>query len=572
MERLAMALSERGCRAEVVAGYSPEEWRRLMSSGALGRLRARSRAILGFPVIASLDAFRGGNKTIVATTNPFFLPFVLILSKAIHGRTVIALLYDLYPEALEASGTRRFPGIAASVCGWLNRFVLSNADGVVFIGKQMAAHIRGRYSDPRKQMVAETGAMLREHEGVSPGGRAEAGWLLSYVGNLGRVHDWHTVAEALPKIVSENVKLVCAASGPGVELWKKVSRNLSGESVEFVGPLGDQAWCELLAKTDVSLVTLRSEAVFTSIPSKLFSAMAAGCAIVAVAPRGSDLAEVITRHRCGRVVAPGDALGLVTALDDLFRDPQELKRCQAVARDAVASHYDISRLAERWEGFLEEARQTRLPGSGYRSVSRLLDLLVAPAMLALTLPLFVVIGLSIFISLGLPVLFSQERPGLHGKPFKLVKFRTMRHRRKGEEGAEADEQRTSRLGRFLRATSLDELPTFWNVLKGEMSLVGPRPLLLEYLDRYSSRQARRHDVKPGITGWAQVNGRNAITWEEKFEFDVTYVENQGLWFDLKILVKTVLKVFGREDTSSPVHATMPEFMGSEGEAGETGDE
>ena len=166
-------------------------------------------------------------------------------------------------------------------------------------------------------------------------------------------------------------------------------------------------------------------------------------------------------------------------------------------------------------------------------------------------------------NVGKPVLFRQVRPGLSGKPFTMIKFRTMTDDRDPDGKLLPDSQRLSNFGRFLRATSLDELPELWNVLKGDMSLVGPRPLLMEYLPLYSPEQARRHEVRPGITGWAQVNGRNAISWEEKFALDVWYVDNKTLWLDLKILWLTVIKVFKRDGIAAQGEATMPKFKGNE---------
>lgn len=173
------------------------------------------------------------------------------------------------------------------------------------------------------------------------------------------------------------------------------------------------------------------------------------------------------------------------------------------------------------------------------------------------------IAAAIYVTMGRPVLFKQVRPGLHGSPFCLYKFRTMTDARDGSGRLLPDEQRLTGSGRWLRATSLDELPELWSVLKGDMSLVGPRPLLMEYLDRYTPEQARRHEVKPGITGWAQVNGRNALRWEEKFRLDVWYVDNWSLWLDLRILFMTFAKVLRREGISAEGHATMPEYRGTE---------
>jgi len=165
-------------------------------------------------------------------------------------------------------------------------------------------------------------------------------------------------------------------------------------------------------------------------------------------------------------------------------------------------------------------------------------------------------------SIGKGIFFCQERPGLRGKPFKIYKFRTMTNSRDTQGRLLPDEKRLTPFGQFLRSASLDELPELFNVLKGEMSMVGPRPLLMQYLGRYTPEQKRRHEVKPGITGWAQINGRNAITWEEKFKLDVWYVDHQSLWLDLKIIALTILKVLKREGIRHPGQATMEEFMGS----------
>ena len=195
-------------------------------------------------------------------------------------------------------------------------------------------------------------------------------------------------------------------------------------------------------------------------------------------------------------------------------------------------------------------------------MKRLFDVVVsACALLVLALPLLVVIWM-VRRKLGSPVFFTQVRPGMHGKPFKMVKFRSMTSERGTDGELLPDAVRLTPFGRFLRSTSLDELPELWNVLKGDMSLVGPRPLLMEYLPLYSPEQARRHEVRPGITGWAQVNGRNTISWEDKFKLDVWYVDHCSLWLDIKILWLTVKKVLVREGISAAGEATMGKFTGS----------
>jgi sugar transferase EpsL len=193
---------------------------------------------------------------------------------------------------------------------------------------------------------------------------------------------------------------------------------------------------------------------------------------------------------------------------------------------------------------------------------RAIDLAASAAALVATAPIMLGAAAAIRATMGAPVLFRQERPGLHGKPFTLIKFRTMSLARSASGALLPDGARLTPVGAFLRRTSIDELPQLWNVLRGDMSLVGPRPLLMQYLARYSPEQARRHDVVPGITGWAQINGRNALTWDEKFALDLFYVENQSLWLDAKILARTLLRVVRPEGISREGHATMPEFMGS----------
>jgi lipopolysaccharide/colanic/teichoic acid biosynthesis glycosyltransferase len=194
-----------------------------------------------------------------------------------------------------------------------------------------------------------------------------------------------------------------------------------------------------------------------------------------------------------------------------------------------------------------------------------LDRSVASVGLICTFPIMAAVAVAIRLEGAGPVLFTQLRPGLGGRPFRLYKFRTMRDARGSDGRPLPDGDRLTSLGRFLRRTSLDELPQLWNVLRGELSLVGPRPLLMEYLPRYSPKQARRHLVKPGITGWAQVNGRNALSWEEKFAFDVWYVDHWSLFLDLRILARTAKSVITAHGVSSPGLATMAEFVGSKGE-------
>ncbi|OWZ83227.1 sugar transferase [Natranaerobius trueperi] len=194
-------------------------------------------------------------------------------------------------------------------------------------------------------------------------------------------------------------------------------------------------------------------------------------------------------------------------------------------------------------------------------MKRIFDIFISSIFIIISSPILLIIAILVYFKLGTPILFKQKRPGVNGQPFYIYKFRTMTDEKDNQGNLLPDEQRLTNFGQTLRKYSLDELPEIINVIKGEMSLVGPRPLRMKYLERYNERQFRRHEVKPGITGWAQINGRNQLSWEEKFELDVWYVDNRSFWLDFKILFITVIKVLKREGISAEGHATMPEFIG-----------
>ncbi len=195
-------------------------------------------------------------------------------------------------------------------------------------------------------------------------------------------------------------------------------------------------------------------------------------------------------------------------------------------------------------------------------LKRILDVAIASTALVLLSPVYALVAYKVKKNLGSPVLFRQTRPGLHGQPFEMIKFRSMKDAMDKAGNPLPDSERLTPFGKMLRATSLDEMPELWNVIKGDMSIVGPRPLLMEYLPLYNSEQAKRHEVRPGITGYAQVNGRNAISWEKKFELDTWYVNNHSLWLDFKIMLKTVKKVLAKDDISAEGEVTMHKFTGT----------
>jgi sugar transferase EpsL len=240
---------------------------------------------------------------------------------------------------------------------------------------------------------------------------------------------------------------------------------------------------------------------------------------------------------------------------ELGERPEHIEKTIEVLRKSMQD-----RIAEILEEAMRFApRQKGLPFA----LKRLIDCVIASVGLAVLSPMLLLVSVIIFFAMGPPVFYRQTRPGRHGRPFSLLKFRTMSKATDFTGTLLPDERRLGRVGRFIRSLSLDELPQLWNVLRGDISLVGPRPLLMQYLDRYTPEQARRHEVLPGITGWAQIHGRNALSWEEKFKLDVWYVDNWSLGLDLEILARTVVRVLKREGIAQSGSATAPEFMGSE---------
>ena len=295
-------------------------------------------------------------------------------------------------------------------------------------------------------------------------------------------------------------------------------------------------------------------------PTVPLEAAAAGKPVVASNATGA--VDAVIDGVTGFTVPVGDTQALTNALQRLLDDKALAVQFGRAGQERVLREFQPQHIWEALDGLyqtlLAEAQTRNLKG---QHLKRAVDVGVAGISLAvLGLPMLALGGV-VRLKLGSPILFSQKRPGLHGKPFTMHKFRTMRDALDSHGQPLPDSERMTPLGRLLRASSLDELPGLFNVLRGDMSLVGPRPLLMDYLDRYTAEQARRHEVRPGITGWAQVNGRNAISWEEKFELDVWYVDNRSLTLDLKILWMTVQKVFKREGISAAGEATMPRFEG-----------
>ena len=358
IERLAKALHEKGIDSRMVSGVSAESWRRSSSAGRWGHLSVRLQGMIIFPIRAILQLAARRPDVAIVTTNPFFLPLLIVATKWLHRSRVVALIYDLYPDALEGAGLATKHGWLSRTTQSANRRLFAKADSVVFIGRVMGAHARSRYGEPRSWSVFETGADAKQFEtGSRQAARDEsfAKWrsgavLFGYIGNMGNLHDWETLGlglQRLDQVANLKARFLIAASGPGAVALRKMCPGMD-EMVRFEEPLDDAAWAIALREIDVAIVTLRDEARSASVPSKMFSAMAAGSAILAVAPKGSDVASLVMTTSSGVVIEPGDDEGFARTVRLFCEDGNMLEGLRANAGRASKSLFEITVLADRW--------------------------------------------------------------------------------------------------------------------------------------------------------------------------------------------------------------------------------
>jgi len=423
---------------------------------------------------------------------------------------------------------------------------------VIGLGTSNGVEIeRWSYTPEAKAVAIET----RRRLGISP----EAP-ILGFVGRFVRDKGILELYEAFKRLQSDRADLWLLLVGDfeegdpvPQELRERIEADPAVVRTGFIADVAPYYW----AMNIFVLPTYRE-----GFPGAPLEAQAACVPVVTTDATGAT--DAIIDGVTGVRVATGDVDALTAALASLLGDSELRSR---MGQEGCAWVQQNFRRETVWQGQLADYQRImetplRPRQSGYgRLAKAAIDRFVAALALILTMPLWLLAALVIRLGLGSPILFRQERPGLGGRTFTLLKFRTMRDTRNTDGALLDDIQRLTPLGRWLRALSIDELPQLWNVLRGEMSLVGPRPLLMRYLDRYTPAQARRHEVMPGITGWAQVNGRNAIGWGNKFVLDVWYVDNWSLLLDMKILCLTIRNVILREGVSSKDHATMPEFLG-----------
>jgi lipopolysaccharide/colanic/teichoic acid biosynthesis glycosyltransferase len=475
---------------------------------------------------------------------------------------VVYDIQDMWPDTLRATGMLNNEGalgIVASVCQW----VYKRVDHIAVLSPGFKKLLVQRGVPQAKIDVIYNWAdeaSLTAPQGQLPAAFPSAEkFRILFAGNMGKAQALDAVLNAALLLQQHESRVCFVLLGGGVEVSRLVKQaaELRLSNVVFLPPVPMAEVGTLLNAADALLVHLRKDPLFEiTIPSKTQAYMAAGKPLLMAVD--GDAANLVRESGAGVVAASEDPQLLAASAEALAAmAPEALAQMGAKAQRHYRDHLSLQIGVQRF-GVLF----SRLSARRTFVMKRAFDVfLAAVALLLFAIPL-VLLTWQVSRKLGKPVFFRQVRPGRGGRPFEMVKFRTMTDARDASGQLFPDAERLTPFGRFLRSSSLDELPELWNVLKGEMSLVGPRPLLTEYMPLYSAEQARRHDVRPGITGWAQVNGRNALSWEEKFKLDVWYVDNRTLWLDIKILWLTVRKVLVRDGISAAGEATMPRFTGS----------
>jgi lipopolysaccharide/colanic/teichoic acid biosynthesis glycosyltransferase len=473
-------------------------------------------------------------------------------------------IQDLWPDTLAASGmvsNRAALRVVGAVCRW----VYARADRIIVQSPGFKRILVERGIPATRIEVIYNWA--NELEACSRGDGNLSAFSLTgrfnvvYAGTMGPTQGLDVVLRAA-KLIEESeprVQIILVGGGIEVESLRALAAEIGTTSVRIMPRMPQSEIGNLLAAADLLLVHLKDEPLFRlTIPSKTQFYLAMGKPIL-MGIRG-DAAELIEKARAGVVVEPQNARALASAVLDLARLPKhELAAMGARGRIFYESELSAAVGIGRTLAILDSAVAARKRGS---IIKRAFDVAVAGAALVILSPVILTTATVLWLDLGSPVLFRQTRAGLDSRPFCLYKLRTMNDARDESGHPLPDGERLTPVARLVRRLSLDELPQLWNVLRGDMSLVGPRPLLMAYLDRYTPKQARRHEVRPGITGWAQVNGRNAISWDEKLDLDVWYVKNCSFALDLKILAMTVMQVLRRQGISAAGHETMSEFRGT----------
>jgi lipopolysaccharide/colanic/teichoic acid biosynthesis glycosyltransferase len=532
------------------------------SRSALGRVLNYASFALSLTVYG---LFTGRRPDVMYVYHP---PLTVGLAAAVVAAVrripFVFAIHDMWPDTLAASGmiSNR---VALRVADRLCRWVYAKADRLVvvspgFMRKLVEKGVPSSKVDVIYNWPNEAEARARGGSDLTPFA-LEGRFNIVYAGNIGGAQGLETVVHAakIVEATAPSVQFILVGGGIETDSVRAVAAELGSRSVRIMPRIPPSEIGDLLAAADVLLVHLKDAPLFRiTIPAKTQFYLAMGKPIL-MGVRG-DAADLIEKSGAGIVVKPEDAEALAAGALELSRLPKaDLAamgmRGRAFYERELSAAQGIRATLAVLDAAVGAHRRDSMLKRGF-------DVAVAGAALVILSPVFLASAAVLALDLGFPVLFRQIRPGRNCRPYCLYKFRTMHELRDASGQLLPDADRLTGIGRIVRRLSLDELPQLWNVVIGDMSLVGPRPLLMAYLDRYTPQQARRHEVRPGITGWAQVNGRNAVSWEEKLDLDVWYVNNRSFLLDLKILAITVVRVLRRQGISAAGHETMPEFRGA----------
>ncbi len=526
----------------------------------------RMVAFLSFAFFSAWTALQVQDIDVVmGTTPPIFQAFSAWIVALLRRKPFLLEIRDLWPEFAIDMGVLRNPVlIAAARFG--EHALYAGASHILVNSPAYRDYLLRKGIAPEKISFIANGVEVDMFDPAAKGENIRQRYALgdkfvvTYAGAHGPANDLGVVIRAAERLRDDpHIHFLMVGDGKDRPKLETRAQQSGLSNITFTGALPKSLMPDVLAASDACLAILQNIPMFTTTyPNKVFDYMAA--ARPTVLAIDGVIREVIENSRGGIFVQPGDEDALAAALEELSQHPETGQAMGQSARAYVQKHFRREDQAEAFRAMLQEITARR--GHIYQHFKRLFDLLAGFVAFVIALPFMLVIAVILTFTIGRPIIFSQRRPGLNGSPFTLFKFRTMRDTRDANGELLPDAQRMTGIGRFLRSTSLDELPELVNVLKGDMSLVGPRPLLMQYRERYSPEQARRHLVRPGITGWAQINGRNALTWDEKFKLDVWYVDHGSFWLDLRIMGITFWKVLTREGISEQGQVTMTEFLGT----------
>ena len=534
----------------------------------------RAWTFLRFAFRSVFLALKRDYDVVFATSTPLTAALPGIAGRWLRRKPFVFEVRDLWPELPRAMGVVRNP-VLLYMMDLLEFVAYHSADFCVALSPGIAQGIARRGISESRVVIAPNGcnSELFASEATQPlpeiPGLPANAFVATFTGAHGLANGLSAVLDAakeLQKRARTDIYIVFIGDGKEKPALVERARREQLDNCLFVDPMRKKVLAQFLCRrANAGLMVLANVPAFyfgTS-PNKFFDYLASGLPVLVNYP--GWMAEMVTAQGAGVAVPSGDPIAFAEALISMADAIETTTEMGLRGRDFAQREFSQAALAQRCVGAMERAStQSRKGMTVYRRWGkRALDLVFLFLVSPVLLPVTIVVALLVLLQMGRPIFFRQVRPGYKARPFTLLKFRSMNSSTDKQGGLLSDDKRLTRLGRFLRRCSLDELPQLWNVLKGDMSFVGPRPLLMQYLDRYSAQQARRHEVKPGITGWAQVNGRNALSWEERFQHDVWYADNWNLWLDLKIVSKTIQKVFSQEGVSKSGHATVPEFIGND---------